>query len=731
MTEARAQTGQRLKGVLERIKFFNEENHFCIAEFRPEKARENVVIVGNLPGVQCGETLELDGEWMRHAEYGEQFRIAGFTSRLPASVHGIRKYLGSGLVPGIGKTYADKIVDHFGEDTLRVISEQSGRLREVEGIGPKRARQIKAAWDEQRAVREVMVFLQTHGVSSARCVKLVRQYGQGARRILENEPYRLASEVDGIGFKTADTIALNLGLANDGARRIDAGVLHILEKMEGDGHTCFPQDELVAQAADLLEVPPEKVRQRAEALLGEGRLMRPLQTGLVQSPAIDRAETSIAESLLRLSRTSGALPAILVDKAVEWAQERAGFPFAKGQQSGIRTALEAKVSILTGGPGTGKTTILRSLVAILKAKKVRVVLAAPTGRAAQRLGESAGMGASTLHRLLKFDPQAGGFTHNAERPVPADFVIVDEASMLDSKLAAVFLRALPNTCHLLLVGDSDQLPSVGAGNVLRDLIQCGQLPVVRLTDIFRQSGRSGIVTTAHDILHGRAQPPVIQERLEDVDPEQDLVFVETGGADACQEQLVRLCRGALPHWYGLDPIRDVQVLAPMHRGAAGIGQLNTALQEALNPDGASFRSGAGRYQVGDKVMQVRNNYDKNLFNGDVGIVTAVNAEAGSLAARFDGHEHEFDRGELNELNVAYAVSVHKAQGSEYPIVVIPLVRQHFVMLQRTLLYTAVTRARKKVFLLGEASAYAIAVRNRDTAMRFTDLDRKLRRMFAS
>ncbi|MGF1485475.1 MAG: ATP-dependent RecD-like DNA helicase [Opitutales bacterium] len=731
-TQAAQGAQTRLRGVLERIRFFNEENQFCIGELRPEQGGQTVTVSGRMPSVQCGETLDLDGEWTTHAQYGDRFQVKAFSSALPASVYGIRKYLGSGLVKGIGKAYADKIVDHFGDQTLEVITHQSGRLREVEGIGPTRAKQIKAAWDAQRAVREVMLFLQTYGVSPARCVKLVQQYGAGARRILETEPYRVASDIDGIGFKTADAIALNLGLSSEGAARIDAGILHALEKLEGEGHTAYPNADLVDEAARLLNVTASKVDQRLEALLADGQLGQPGEGPLVQAPACHRAENSVAESVYRLLKTPSGLPSILVDKAVEWAQDKAGFAFAQGQKEAVRTALVSKFSILTGGPGTGKTTILQALVAILRAKRVRVVLAAPTGRAAQRLSESAGIPARTIHRLLSYEnPDGDGRReHNADRPLQADFLIVDEASMLDTRLAARLLRAVANPCSVLLVGDTDQLPSVGSGNVLADLIRSEQVPTVRLDTIFRQKGRSAIVSTAHAILKGEVSPAAICDHFEEVETGADLHFIRAESPGKCLERTIELCRDWLPRWYRLDPIGDVQVLAPMHRGEAGIGNLNQALQEGLNPSGRSIRVGQASYQVGDKVMQFRNNYDKNIFNGDLGIVTAVSPEAGTLAARFDDVVHDFDRGELNDLNTAYAVSVHKSQGSEFPVVVMPLVRQHYIMLQRNLLYTGITRARRKVFLVGDPSAYAMAVRNRETAQRQTDLRRKLQSMFA-
>jgi exodeoxyribonuclease V alpha subunit len=717
-----------LAGVLERFIFFNEENHFCIAELRPDDRSPLAVITGQLPGVQCGETLQLTGAWTRHPTHGPQFKIATFRSTLPSTVYGIRKYLGSGLVPGIGKTYAERIVAKFGADTLRVISDQSARLREVGGIGPTRIRAIRDAWAAQQSERDVLMFLQTYGVTTSLCVRLVKQYKDapgGARAILEKEPYRVAREVTGIGFRTADKIARNLGLGNDSPARLDAGLLFALEELAEDGHTCWPVEELVSHTASLLEVVPALLPPRVEHLVKSTSLCQ-LPGGLLQLPPYEYAERAIAESLARLRAAPSGLPPIAVDKAVAWAQDRAGFAFAPEQSAGVAAALTTKFSILTGGPGTGKTTILRALADILRAKNARLLLAAPTGRAAQRLGEAAGAFARTIHRLLKFDPNQGRFTVHAGAPLECDFLVVDEASMLDVRLAAALLRAVPPKAHVLLVGDVHQLPSVGAGHVLHDLIQCGAASVTRLEKIFRQGERSGIVTVAHAILHGRAAPPPPVSSPSQLDPAADVHFLQVPDPEACLEAVAHLCREFIPRWYKLDPVMDVQVLAPMHKGVAGISNLNHSLQAALNPGAKGLPWGAGRFQVGDKVIQTRNNYELGLFNGDLGRITAVNPAAGTLAAEFDGEVLDFDRAALGDLAPAYAISIHKSQGSEFPVVVIPLLKQHYVMLQRNLLYTALTRGRKKVFLVGDPAAYSLAVRHAESVSRRTDLERKIR-----
>jgi exodeoxyribonuclease V alpha subunit len=727
-----------LTGVLERIIFFNEENHYTIAEFRPDSAEgkdAKVAITGPLPGVQCGETLHLRGTWTKHAQHGDQFKIDSFRSELPSSVYGIRKYLGSGLVEGIGKVYANKIVDAFGTATFRILSEESGKLRDVPGIGKKRAAAIKKAWDDQRAFRELYIFLQTYGVTTGQCVKLINHYGAEAKRILTTQPYKVAREIDGIGFKTADRIAINLGYANDAPPRLDAGLLFAMETLQEEGHTAVLEAALIDYAAPLLETEARFLEARINALVETRSLVRHPPAGVVdplpgsallQLPANDRAEQKIAATVARLGRVGSGLPPIKTGAAVEWAEQKAGFIFADQQRAGLRNALVSKISILTGGPGTGKTTILRALVEILKAKKVRVHLAAPTGRAAQRLAETTGGFASTIHRLLKYDASSGGFVANENAPLATDFLIVDEASMLDTRLAAALLQAVPSRAHLLLVGDIDQLPSVGAGNVLKDLIATQQVPVTRLNVIYRQKGQSQIVTTAHAINAGEPGLPPSVGEVAAAQAWSDLTFIVADSAEDCIRKTLQLCTEFIPaHYPWFNPINDVQILAPMHKGTAGVSNLNVQLQASLNPQAKGLRGPHGEYRPRDKVIQLRNNYDKALFNGDIGVITSVDSEAGTLTAKFDGAEHTFDRGEFGDLAPAYAISIHKSQGSEYPVVIVPLLKAHFMMLQRNLLYTAITRGKKKVFIVGEPAAYGMAVRANEARDRTTHLRQKI------
>ena len=715
----------KLSGVLERIIFLNEENQYCVGEIRESGERDSIVISGVLPGVQCGETLELEGDWVIHPRHGDQFKIRAYTSKLPSSVYGIRKYLGSGLVPGIGKVYANKIVDHFGTETLRVISEESVRLRDVPGIGAHRAKAIKEAWESQRSVRDVMMFLQTYGVSVAQCLRLVKKYGSAAKLIIQRQPYTIAREIDGIGFKTADRIAINIGFANDSPQRIEAGILYALQTLEDNGHTGYPLPEFQSFASELMEADSNLIAKHLDILINAGSIRIPSGGDILQLPATEEAERKVAHSVSQILSHASRQPPIKIEAAIEWAQKRAGFGFGPDQVNAIRSALTEKISIITGGPGTGKTTILRAVLEILRAKRVKVLMASPTGRAAQRMTEATGGFAQTIHRLLKYDPFQGQFTVNEDSPLKVDTLIVDEASMLDNRLASVLLRAIPAAAHLILVGDVDQLPSVGAGNVLRDLISSVRVKVTRLEKIFRQEEQSSIVRVAHEILHGNPSPPYPKNSLTGEDAKYDFQFLKTTSPEQCLDLIKSICRDFIPAYTDFNPVRDVEILAPIHKGIAGITNLNRELQATLNTSKRGLSVGSSSYRVGDKIIQTRNNYEKNIFNGDLGIVSSINPESSSLAAEFDGEIIEFDRLDIADLKLAYAISVHKSQGSEFPVVVLPLLKQHYMMLQRNLLYTAISRGKKKVFIVGDPTAYAMAVRNKKSVARHTDLKRKI------
>jgi exodeoxyribonuclease V alpha subunit len=592
-------------------------------------------------------------------------------------------------------------------------------LREVDGIGKYRATKIKEAWDSQFAIRDIMIFLQTYGVANALCMKLYEKYGAEARPILESDPYRVCQEVHGVGFKTADRIAKSIGLPTTHLSRIDAGLMHVLSEAEADGHTCISRENLVKATQALLELPTKRIDERLENLISYGRLCV-IADGIVQKTSMKNTEENIENSLCPILFDIGStLPDIWTERAVDWVQKRESLAFAPEQIAAIEAALTHKVSVLTGGPGTGKTTILRSLVAILSAKKAHIVLCAPTGRAAQKISETTGKQAQTIHRLLQYKPAEHAFLHDRDNPIGADFVVVDEMSMVDTFLAASLFQALPSTAHVLLVGDVDQLPSVGPGNVLGDIIQSEKFHVTRLRRIFRQEACSSIVSVAHAIISSSDALPPVANSFSEINPANDFHFLGASSPDDCLEKIVALCRSHLPTWYNVDPIDDVQILVPVHRGTVGTENLNAVLQDA-------FVQGAHglpwtQFRLGDKVIQTRNNYDRNIFNGDLGRVVALDDGGHEVTVKFDDAVVSIGRNGLVDMGLAYAISIHKSQGSEFPIVVVALLRQHYVMLQRNLLYTAVTRGKNKVFVVGDPSAYAIAIQNKEREQRLTGL----------
>ena len=726
-----------LEGVLERITYANEDNGYTVARVDTGRGSGDLLtVVGALLGAQPGESLRMHGRWGSHPQYGKQFTVENYTTVLPATVQGIRRYLGSGLIKGIGPRIAERIVDHFGVSTLDVIEDEPKRLIEVPGLGPKRTKRIEAAWEEQKAIKEVMVFLQGVGVSTSIAVRIYKEYGDASVSVVKGQPYRLAAEVWGIGFLTADRIAQAVGIPHDSPERVKAGLQYALSQATDGGNCYLPQERLIADAVKLLQVDTGLVIDCLGQLVDDEGVVReslPAPDGggepvtAVYLVPFHRAEISLAAQLTRLLRgPEDRLPAfrdVDWEKALAWLAERTGADLAPEQQQAVRLALTEKVAVLTGGPGCGKSFTVRSVVALALAKKAKVVLAAPTGRAAKRLAELTGAEASTVHRLLELKP-GGDAAYDRDRPLDADLVVVDEASMLDLLLANKLVKAVPPGAHLLFVGDVDQLPSVGAGEVLRDLLAEGSpVPAVRLTRIFRQAQQSGVVTNAHRINSGL--PPVTQG-LPDF-----FLFAEEDSEEVGRLTVDVVAR-RIPAKFGLDPRRDVQVLAPMHRGPAGAGVLNGLLQQAVTParpDLPERRFGGRTFRVGDKVTQIRNNYDKGangVFNGTVGVVTGLDAVEQRLTVRTDEDEEiGYDFDELDELAHAYAVTIHRSQGSEYPAVVIPVTTSAWMMLQRNLLYTAVTRAKRLVVLVGSRRAIGQAVRTVSAGRRHTALDHRL------
>ncbi len=720
---------QTLEGTIERLTYQNPENGYTVARLQPKGKSYEVTAVGTLAGASVGELVQLHGYWRSHAEYGRQFEVRAFSVQLPASIEGIRKYLGSGLIKGIGPVNASRIVDAFGLATLDVIEGQPERLREVPGVGPRRAELILKGWAEQRAIKDIMIFLQGQGIGAGLAVKIYKRYGNDSLAVVQHDPYRLARDVYGIGFKTADKIARALGAPLDSPQRIQAGLCHVVGTFSDEGHCFAARPQLIARAAELLEVPADACTAQLEALAQSEALV--VEDEAVYLPAFHQAEVSVARKLRLLASASRdrLAPFQQVDwaRAFGWLQQRSALELTPEQMEAVRMALTEKVSVLTGGPGTGKSTIVGSLIALLAARRGSVLLAAPTGRAAKRLRETTGVEARTIHRLLEYNPGATRtFVRDRDNPLDADLIIVDEASMIDILLMNHLLRAVEAGSHLLLVGDVDQLPSVGPGNVLRDLIASETIAVTRLTTIFRQAAGSAIVANAHRI--NRGELPLVSREIHDF-----YLFKQADPALAA-DLVLDLVAKRIPARFGLSAQEEVQVLSPMHRGAAGVAELNRRLQERLNPPSPAkpeVAHGARTFRLGDRVMQLHNNYDKKVFNGDLGRVVAVDLEERSLTVDFDGERVPYEFLQLDELMHAYAASVHKAQGSEFPAVVMPLLSQHYMLLQRNLLYTGVTRARRLVVLVGSTKAVAMAVHNDRIAKRNTRLAARLQEAEAS
>jgi exodeoxyribonuclease V alpha subunit len=716
-------TGEVLAGLVERVTYHNPENGFCVLRAKARGHRDTVTVVGHSATIAAGEWITASGEWVNDRAHGQQFKARFLRTSAPTSADGIEKYLSSGMIRGVGPVYAKKLVRAFGEKVFDIIETSPDRLREIEGIGPVRAASILAAWAEQKIVREIMVFLHSHGVGTARAVRIFKTYGSDAIQVMTENPYRLARDIRGIGFKTADAIAMKLGTKKTAMIRVRAGISYALAEAMDQGHCGLPTDELVPLAEKLLEVPQELVRTALSLELDEGIVIdeRVGETPCVFLAGLYRAERTIAERLTRLANGSLPWPWIDPDKALPWVEKKIGLALAETQVAAIRLALMSKVLVMTGGPGVGKTTIVRAILRILASKGTDLLLCAPTGRAAKRMTEATGFESKTIHRLLEVDPKSGGFKRGEDHPLECDLLVVDEASMVDVMLMQALIKALPDRAALLIVGDVDQLPSIGPGQVLADVIASGAVPVVRLTEVFRQAAQSRIITSAHRINQG-SMPDLSRP-----ENESDFYFVPAESSEAAVARTIELVRIRIPKRFGLDPIRDIQVLCPMNRSGVGARSLNIELQAALNPAGDRKVERFGwTFAPGDKVMQIENDYDKEVYNGDIGYIDDVDANAGEIVASFDGRSVAYGFGELDMLVPAYATTIHKSQGSEYPAVIIPVLTHHYPMLQRNLLYTGVTRGKRLAVLVGQKKAVAIAVRNVSGRRRWSKLGEWLR-----
>ena len=717
--------GERLEGSVKRIIFANQENGWTVASF-VALGQGELTIIGSLPGVQPGASLRVEGEWVRNKRFGKQLRVAHYETIRPASLVGIERYLSSGSIEGIGPTMAKRLVSAFGLETLDVIEKEPERLREVAGIGAVRAERIREAWRRQHAVRDLMVLLQGRGLSPGLAARIHRHYGEEALEVVKTEPHRLAREVRGIGFLTADRIAAELGLPKESEQRLMAGLAHLVSQASDRGHCYVERRELLRQAADVLDVPMTSLEAALEKLIADAELVL-LRDGLLEAVfprRLARAESELSSAIVALTAQQRLPLELDVERALDWYEKQAEIELAPGQRRALTSALTEKILVLTGGPGTGKTTLVRGVTDILARKGLRVQLAAPTGRAAKRLQESTGLEAKTIHRLLEFQPETGRFARGPRQPLAVDLLVVDEASMLDIVLARDVVQALPPSARLILVGDVDQLPSIGPGRVLADLIDSGAVPVARLGEIFRQKHSSLIITNAHRIRDGLM--PISGSREPGRDGQDDFFFIERTKPEAILETLVHLVVERIPGHLGFDAAENIQVLTPMRKGLLGAANLNAELQARLNPEGASIRRGGQLLRDGDRVMQRRNNYDLGIFNGDVGRLQKLDLQEQRASLEFDGRQVLMPFAELEQLTLAYASSIHKSQGSEYTCVVVPLHTQHYALLQRHLLYTAVTRGRRLVVLLGSRRALDIAVHTKDAGRRQTLLAGRLR-----
>ncbi len=715
---------EQLVGLIERVTYHNPENGFAVLKVQVKGRHELITVVGPVTSVTAGEHLTATGAWTVDRQHGQQFKADDIRTSPPTSAEGIERYLASGAIRSVGPQLAGKIVGIYKERTLEILDTCPDFLLHIRGIGQKRLKRIRSSWDEQREVRKIMLFFSQYGIGSGRALRIYRTYGQEAIERIKSNPYQLADDVRGIGFKTADELAAKLGIDRNSPHRARAAVSYALRELCDEGHCGYPEAGAIERTVNLVEIPQEIVQRAVEEALENGSVVREPIDGepWLYLAALHRAETGLTKSIRRLASHPGhPLPEINVEAAINWVEKRLEIALAAAQKEAIRQVCQQKLLIITGGPGVGKTTLVRSILEIFAAKGLRCVLTAPTGRAAKRLSETTGQTAKTVHRLLEFDPATNDFRRNQSHPLSGDLFVMDETSMVDAMLAHQFFRAVPATACVVLVGDVDQLPSVGPGSVLAELIGSRAVPVVRLTEVFRQAAQSRIISAAYAINCGRAPDLTASEELS------DFYFVEADEPEGIRDSIVRLVRERIPKRFGMDPRTDIQVLAPMNRAELGARNLNQVLQQALNPAGGQpeIERFGWTFRQGDRVIQTENNYQRDVFNGDLGVIESINRIEQELVVSFEGRSVSYDFGDLDELSLAYVLTVHKSQGSEYPCVVIPLHTQHFMMLQRNLLYTAVTRGKRLVVLVGTKKALSLAVRRQDTRQRYTALARRL------